>query len=190
MSDFLDRYGLVFGEQSKEAINSKEGVEFIQDAFAYASRIFYEYTEPSLGPVTEFLDLNSTILKSAIESAFIDLYQSSLIHELIDAPSPAKKGASVIAWINRLKPIQVIRDTTESKVIFVNSVFALHVGWTMYWQLALPDKLGDISGVCLPAAENLANHDLSNDFIYHLMWRNPGFRELTLLLQSIAPKSR
>lgn len=185
MTDYLDKYGLVIGNGLVKILDSEDAKAFLEATYEYTSRTYFDIFLPAQSPkLQKAMSLNMAILRTALESAYVDIHLSEYLHELKDGASAERNGAAIASWLSRFKPIQFARDVVDTRIVWINPIFALQVGWSFTWQLKNPDLLGE---ELASSAFNDIIHEnsLTNDIVYHMTWRNPGFKELTLLFQTI-----
>ncbi|MBF0185534.1 MAG: hypothetical protein HQM06_14270 [Magnetococcales bacterium] len=138
---------------------------------------FKESQPPAEQAADEKIYLNLFLLQEAIEAAYLDLYYPNEFHDSEDGGfSAARHAAVVIAWLNRYKPLQVKQGVNETWAVFINSLFALHVG------LSLLLRIRAMGG---QACELIDESKRFNELIYVLHWRSPDYKQLTTLMQWI-----
>ncbi|HIJ84970.1 MAG TPA: hypothetical protein HPQ00_12315, partial [Magnetococcales bacterium] len=129
-------------------------------------------------------DLNETLLYTALESAYVDLDAAEHIHTHKLSPAPYKIADAISCWINRIRPIQLAHDIPgNTKVAFINPHFALVTGLHYIYAAHLEKYRVDVprDKTLVPADEILRESRFANDVLYQMTWRNPSYKELSLL---------
>lgn len=177
-------YGIIFSDKLREKIATPEAQKFTADSLKYCFRVF-ENIKMRLPPtVVESIRLDAYLHVMAVHSAYLDLWQSDNFHELEEGPSPSKKGAALTCWINRIKPIQLKNESGHSICGFLNAIFAFEVGWSVMAHSKMK-SIGEVDKICDHIRAVMKETDLDNLFVYTLVWRSPGFRELSTLFELI-----
>ncbi|MBF0622250.1 MAG: hypothetical protein HQL54_10040 [Magnetococcales bacterium] len=186
MKTFLEeKYKLLFGgEQISKIIKSEKCQKFVMQTNAFTSKFFYNYFVTELEPCWQKkLDLSFSLLRPALENAYIDLYMDDGIHRLVDGPSPERKAAAIACWLNRFHPIQIIEDPETTHISLINPIFAVRVGLSIAYQMRHPNYAEDIAVKAINP--DILSTNLANDLIYQMTWRNPGYHQLSLHFQLI-----
>ena len=170
---FLGRFGIQRGEKITELLNTAEARDFKASAlehFWVSYEVFREYLRPGEEDIPK---PNISLAMSAIESAYVDLKRADNMHEMEDGPSPSQFAAALIAWLNRFRPVQVPEEADQDWLPFMNAIIALQAGLILKWQN---------EGIRTIPREIIEEGHYWEPLIYELMWRNPGYRELSTLL--------
>jgi hypothetical protein len=78
--------------------------------------------------------INLYLITTALASAYIDLFYSQLIHDMQDgAPSYEKMAAAITAWINRIRPVQLLQSVNNEECSLVNASIAITTGLNIKW---------------------------------------------------------
>ena len=121
--------------------------------------------------------LNMFLLNTAIDAAYLDIYYPNEFHDQENGgPSPDRHAATVMAWLNRFKPLQIRAGVHEEWTSFINAFLALHVGLTI--KLKMKKQMG-------AAQELISEIGKINDLVYMLHWRSPDYKQLTSIMQFI-----
>ncbi|MBF0272040.1 MAG: hypothetical protein HQL98_08270 [Magnetococcales bacterium] len=187
----------VLGNKIKDLLDSENSLSFKDEVTKYVNNAFYgvfeaflngEQFESLIEKKIEKVNLDPALLRVAIESAFIDLYRASQIHEFADdAPALNRKGAAVMSWLNRIKPIQSI-DGDNDVFLFVNPIFALLIGMAIAWNDRDYNKNNMYTNkdffnkILAELIDLLKENSYCKLSFYRLMWHAPDHRELTLML--------
>ncbi|MBF0163209.1 MAG: hypothetical protein HQM01_01680 [Magnetococcales bacterium] len=189
----------VTGKKLEQMLELQEAEIFISKVTKYTLEAFYQCFVPFLAvngktlvdtniPESS-LKLEPALLRVAIESAFIDLYRASMIHNFTDAPSLPRKAAVVTAWLNRIKPIRIIDQNIKGEFIWLDPFFALLVGYSIAWsedyhKKYIENKIADFNMYNIVMDRIIEDCESQKLIIYHLLWHTPSFRELSLIFKS------
>ncbi len=189
----------VTGEKIGKMLALKEANIFKEDVTSYAYEAFLLTFVPFLATsgktlVGDNIDpsvikLDPVLLRVAIESAFVDLYRASKIHNFTDAPSLPRKGAAVASWLNRIKPIRICGRPNQSQFVWLDPFFSLLVGYSiswsgLYYEDYIKGKIKDVNIHNLTLDAILEDCDHQKLIMYHLLWHSPDYRALSLILKS------
>lgn len=190
MDDLWKRFGLQRFNAVAHVLDDPESKMIVRDLHRFVSVMYYRGFKKSL-PQTlrELADLNTTILTTAMESAYFDLRSTESIHLHDKGPSSSKFGAALACWIGRMKPIQFSdvsehslenanseKDMALKDMALVNAIFALVVGRCYKWHLRTGTQQAQV-------VSQVGRDDRMDEIIYHLAWRSPDFRELIPIFQ-------
>ncbi|MDX8412762.1 MAG: hypothetical protein R8J85_01615 [Mariprofundales bacterium] len=167
----IDSYQPCYSPEIREKLTGEKARNFTLGVAKYAKKMFVHFNDSVEYDIT----LDYTSLGIALNSAYIDIYMSTFLHEMNGGPSPSKHGAAIASWINIIKPMQFPNGSKES-CVYINSHWALLTGLMVKFQMeerkcTLYDALHE-------------NKKL-NELIYTLVWRSPSYKELTTLFQFI-----
>ncbi|MDQ6951842.1 MAG: hypothetical protein Q9M26_09265 [Mariprofundales bacterium] len=167
----IDSYQPCYNTEIREKLREKKAKDFTLGIANYAKKMFVHFNDSVGYDIT----LDYTSLGIALNSAYIDIYISTFLHEMDGGPSPSKHGAAIASWINIIKPMQFPNGSQES-CVYINSHWALLTGLMVKFQME--ERKGALYEV-------LHENKKLNALIYTLVWRNPSYKELTTLFQFI-----
>ncbi len=171
-SKVIDGYKPCYSQEIQRELSSNHAKDFVLRVAPYAKRIFLELEKH----LPDTMVLEFSLLGVALNSAYIEMFVATQLHELEGGPSPDKHAAAVASWINRIKPIQFPSGIARKEYVYLNSHFALLTGLLM--KFGLEKRKGILHEV-------LAENKAINELIYVMVWRNPSYRELTTLFRFI-----
>lgn len=117
-----------------------------------------------------------------MESAFLDLCHADHFHELDGGPSANKTAAALAAWINQIKPIQILRLIDDVTAAEINARFALNIG--IATKIVNENPAYDDEQSIAVAREIIEERERKARLIlYTLVWRNPTFRTLSSMFE-------
>ncbi len=158
---------------SYDVIINYFGEETITDRFKYLYDKMEEYI--NLRGQQEQLTVNEDILHQVLMDYFTDVYRLKMFHK-IQHINITKIVAYEVFWILRRKPLQIIREAADEKLVFANEGFATTF---IAHELLLPDEV-----------EPLSKHQ-EKEFLkylqhinYHLKYRNIDKQCLEAILYS------
>lgn len=202
MADLWKQFRLRQSDAVTSTLDSPQGKRVVIELHQFVSFMYYKGFKNNLPHILQQIsDLNTTLLVTAMESAYVDLASAESIHNHDRGPSPSKFGAAIACWINRVKPIQFMGEIEETSsedadaeedMALVNAIFALVVGRCYKWHFdydadteqahlltldkTLPSKIVQI-------IEAVQEDVRVGEIIYHLAWRSPDFRGLIPIFQ-------
>jgi hypothetical protein len=180
-SKLFKDYGLVFSDKQRRQLITDEAKKFTSDSLKYSFRVFENIKNRLPHELLSSIRLDYFFHTIAVHSAYLDLWQSDNFHTLQDGPSSSKKAAALTCWLNRIKPIQLVTDSEHPIRFFLNPIFALEVGWAVSAHSGLQST--GVDGICDYIRDVMKETDLDNLLTYTLVWRTPGFRELSTLFE-------
>ncbi len=174
---FFDRFSLNAGEENKKILSTPKAREFVKNSLKNLYSAFNEVKKSIPVEYHQDVVVNIYLAQMAFESAYLDLERATQHHDLKGGPSPAKMAGALTSWVNRIKPIQIKRDVDATWVGFTNPIVSLQLGVTVYLEKTKRGG-GDVMEV-------LRDNGTLNDLIYHIVWRDPSYRELSILYQGM-----
>lgn len=170
-------------DKLNELLQAPEAKKWTSDAIIAIGNIYKAFLGLVHESKHESCTLSGIYLVAAVESAYLDLRKMGSIHDLNGGPSCEKVGAAWTYWLNHFHPIQVAEtvELAESDwILQLNPTFALYAGLTYkYRGYAKGDNMHS------QIAEKLAEAKDMHDFIYHLTWRNPSFKDIAMMFELI-----
>ncbi|MBF0628829.1 MAG: hypothetical protein HQL91_11495 [Magnetococcales bacterium] len=198
------------GEDIQKILESDHSKEFLDNSFNFITHAYYKNFIPFLEDrgeeiigarfSSEILNLDFSLVKVAIQSAFIDLQRAAAIHEFSNgAPSLNRKAAAITSWLNRFKTVQIFSDDSDELFILVNPIFSLFIGLAVSWSDDLykthptfedDNDIDVFENVLDGMLDGLINstQDTYKLLVYHLTWHSPDYRVLTLMFDILSNK--
>lgn len=166
----------------QELLETPKAKDFRFHAMLYCS-LAYQSLSPRYPNWMSISRLDTQMTSLAVDSAFIDLERDEAFHDYDNGPAPEKVGAALAAWIARLRPIHQTEDLKDRCMIaFLNPLFALQVGWSYSEALKRTVPPHQARGTVEDVAEMVKlRWEEVRDIIYTLHWRNPNYRQMTLI---------
>jgi hypothetical protein len=191
--DTSNVYQFEWSEKSKEQLKDVRAAYFRDDYIGHCLSVLKRNINHLSKSDRDLVRPDMRILFLAIDSAYLDLMHAEGSHNLDNGVSADKIGAALTCWINRLKPLHFSARMSAEDSPFLNSIFALEVGWgvkavfaaSKYYAQVPKDKATVMAAD--QVREMIKESKVGNDLIYTLMWRNPDFKYLSTLFSLLKP---
>lgn len=176
---------LFFSKDLQKELASPEAVAFRQTYLPMAVQFFAAVRDSQASEDKDAFRLDTPTLATAVDSAFLDLDRANAFHELKGGPSAAKVGAAISSWVNRLKPIQLMRDLNEVVACEINARYALSLGLAIKFVNTPDTQQAYTQNQALAVAKETLNENPRKGqlLLYSMIWRNPDFRMLSTVFE-------